>query len=183
MFVRDQHLYKEEGRSRIRPREQMNCDSGLMGSSGLRTVCWCLRSHTQVRSSVPPLYSIDGHGLPWEGYGHPWGCFTADTEADSTEHCSLSAEQSCSQATRLLLEGDLANASPWLLFCTPLQHLPHFHSGTLWSGLLLPACLLHFCRTLPAQEVCQQGFGEGSRKNFRLWKCYLSVIVAPGNHN
>ena len=126
--------------------------------------------------------SITGHRPPWEGYGHPWGCFSADTEADSTEHWSLSAEQSCSQAAKLLLEGDLADASPWLLFHTPLQHPPHFHSGTLWSGLLLPACLLHFCRNLTAREVCQQGFGEGSRKNFRLWKCYLSVIVAPGNH-
>ena len=46
MFIRDQHLYKEEGRSRIKPREQMNCDSGLMGSSGLRTSVG-VSGHTQ----------------------------------------------------------------------------------------------------------------------------------------
>ena len=81
------------------------------------------------------------------------------------------------------LEGDLADASPWLQSRTPLQHPPRFSLRTLWSGLLLPACLFSPLQNLTAQAVCQQDIGEGRKKNFRFWKCYLSVSVALGNHN
>lgn len=137
----------------------------LLGNSGLRTVCWCLRSHTQVRSSVRPLLL---HRWTWASLGRVWPSvgtalrLTLRLTALNTAACLLSSP--AAKLTRASARG----SSQCISMTSVLHSSPAPFSFPL-LGLCDQACScqpasLHFCRTLPAQEVCQQGFGEGSRK-------------------
>lgn len=91
----------------------------MMGSSGARAVCQCLRPGTVVQSFVPPLPSVPGCRMLQKGHGHLWGYSVAEAESDRAEHWSLSADQSHSWAASLLRRGSRQGISMAAILHSP----------------------------------------------------------------